>query len=161
MRACQALVRASFRSSWRRLFLESPHLRYEGLYVSRNTYVRQGVAEWRRERTVHLVTYFRYWRFFPDGTLLYRTSPLTIAKVAKSMARNPSTAGGSKAQLKHEQHVHSGRYVVKVRHARQGAGGGGALRCNCTACRAHHAPPHPRVAAVAPHLPARVARCSW
>jgi hypothetical protein len=44
------------------MFLESPHLRFEGLYVSRNTYIRQGVAEWKRERTCHLVTYFRYFR---------------------------------------------------------------------------------------------------
>jgi F-box protein 9 len=44
------------------MFLESPHLRFEGLYVSRNTYIRQGVAEWKREKTCHLVTYFRYFR---------------------------------------------------------------------------------------------------
>jgi hypothetical protein len=44
------------------MFLESPHLRFEGLYVSRNTYIRQGVSEWKREKTCHLVTYFRYFR---------------------------------------------------------------------------------------------------
>lgn len=50
------------RGSWKRMFLESPHLRFEGLYVSRNTYIRQGVSEWKREKTCHLVTYFRYFR---------------------------------------------------------------------------------------------------
>lgn len=44
------------------MFLDSPHLRFDGLYVSRNTYIRQGVAEWKREKTCHLVTYFRYFR---------------------------------------------------------------------------------------------------
>jgi hypothetical protein len=52
----------SCRGSWKRMFLNSPHLRFDGLYVSRNTYIRQGVAEWKREKTCHLVTYFRYFR---------------------------------------------------------------------------------------------------
>jgi F-box protein 9 len=94
------------------MFLESPHLRFEGLYVSRNTYIRQGVAEWKRERTCHLVTYFRYFRFFQDGTLLYRTSPHTVKTVAKSLVRNPCQHGTRPAN-KYEQHVHTGRYVIK------------------------------------------------
>jgi hypothetical protein len=49
------------------MFLDSPHLRFDGLYVSRNTYIRQGVAEWKREKTCHLVTYFRYFRCAPRG----------------------------------------------------------------------------------------------
>lgn len=101
------------------MFLESPHLRFEGLYVSRNTYIRQGVAEWRREKTCHLVTYFRYFRFFPDGTLLYRTTPQTINKVAKTLARNPCEHG-MRVGAKYEQHVHMGRYVVKVSAVGQG-----------------------------------------
>lgn len=52
-----------WRASWRRLFLGTPHVRSDGLYVSRNTYVRQGALEWRRQQTVHLVTYFRYFRW--------------------------------------------------------------------------------------------------
>jgi F-box protein 9 len=95
------------------MFLDSPHLRFQGLYVSRNTYIRQGVAEWKREKTCHLVTYFRYFRFFPDGTLLYRTSPQTVIKVAKSMLGNPCQHGVRPA-AKYDQHVHSGRYVIKV-----------------------------------------------
>lgn len=95
------------------MFLQTPHLRFEGLYVSRNTYIRQGVAEWRREKTCHLVTYFRYFRFFPDGTLLYRTSPNTVKQVAKSLQRNPCQHG-TRTAAKYEQHVHTGRYVIKV-----------------------------------------------
>jgi hypothetical protein len=50
--------------SWRETFLASPRLRTDGLYVSRNTYVRTGLTEWKFKNPVHLVTYFRYWRFF-------------------------------------------------------------------------------------------------
>lgn len=103
-----------YRSSWRRLFLECPHLRFDGIYVSRNTYIRQGVSEWKRDKGVcFLVTYFRYFRFFPDGTLLYRTSPLTVSKVAKSLMRNPCQA--QQKQKQQDQHVFTGRYVIKVR----------------------------------------------
>jgi F-box protein 9 len=58
------------------MFLDSPHLRFDGLYVSRNTYIRQGVAEWKREKTCHLVTYFRYFRCAARGVL---TESLSVA----------------------------------------------------------------------------------
>jgi hypothetical protein len=53
-------------------------------------------------------------RFFQDGTLLYRTSPHTVKTVAKSLVRNPCQHGTRPAN-KYEQHVHTGRYVIKVR----------------------------------------------
>jgi hypothetical protein len=49
------------------MFLDRPHLRFDGVYVSRNTYLRTGVVEWKIKNPVHLVCYFRYYRFFPDG----------------------------------------------------------------------------------------------
>jgi len=50
--------------SWREVFLAAPRLRTDGIYVARNTYIRTGIVEWRIKNPVHLVTYFRYWRFF-------------------------------------------------------------------------------------------------
>jgi F-box only protein C-terminal region len=32
-------------------------------------------VEWRVRNACHLVAYYRYYRFLPGGTLLYRTSP--------------------------------------------------------------------------------------
>lgn len=131
VRPCQELVRQQHRGSWKRLFLATPHVRFEGLYVSRNTYIRQGAAELRRSATCHLVTYYRYFRFFPDGSLLYRTSPNTVARVAKSLqparpqqqqqpASTSSCTGGGSVRpptvapaAKYEQHVQAGRYVIK------------------------------------------------
>lgn len=63
------------RGSWREMFLQRPHLRFDGLYVSRNTYIRTGLTEWRIKNPVHLVTYFRYLYFIPDGRFTTRTSP--------------------------------------------------------------------------------------
>ena len=57
------------------MFRKRPHVRFDGLYVSRNTYIHVGVTEWKIKNPVHLVAYFRYLRFFPNGSLLSRTSP--------------------------------------------------------------------------------------
>ena len=90
------------------MFLGRPHLRFDGLYVSRNTYIRTGLVEWRVRNPVHLVCYYRYLRFFPDGTLLYRTSPDIVANVASSMV----TPGRS---TKQGQPVQDGRFRLNVR----------------------------------------------
>ena len=85
----ERLLRQAYRGCWRTMFLERCHLRFDGVYVSRNTYVRQGVAEFRKSRSVYLVCYYRYFRFLSDGTFAYRTSPETIAKVARSLQAPP------------------------------------------------------------------------
>lgn len=54
-------MRAS-RGNWRRMFIEHPHLRFDGVFVARNTYIRAGVAEFTYRNPVHLVTWFRYFR---------------------------------------------------------------------------------------------------
>lgn len=37
--------------------------------------LQRGIVEWRVRNACHLVAYYRYYRFLPGGTLLYRTSP--------------------------------------------------------------------------------------
>ncbi|CAK9226895.1 unnamed protein product [Sphagnum jensenii] len=76
--------------SWRTMWQKRPHLRYDGLYVSRNTYIRAGIAEWRTINPVHLVCYFRYIRFFTNGKFLYKTTPLRLKEVAKTLQGRPS-----------------------------------------------------------------------
>jgi hypothetical protein len=49
------------------MYLDRGHLRFDGVYVARNTYVRMGAVEWRVKHAVHLVAYYRYLRFLPDG----------------------------------------------------------------------------------------------
>lgn len=99
------LMRTHFRGSWRAMFLERPHLRFDGLYVSRNTYIRTGVTEWRVKNPVHLVCYYRYFRFLPDGTFLYRTSPEVLVKVERSL-RAPFVRSRA------DEGVQKGRYLL-------------------------------------------------
>lgn len=78
--------------------------------------MRTGVVEWRANNTVHLVSYFRYFRFLPDGTFIYRTSPLVISKVVKSLTTHVRLHGEAKVSNKagRDEQVHSGRYAIKV-----------------------------------------------
>jgi len=83
--ANRAIVRAEYRGCWRAMYLSRPHLRFDGLYISRNTYLRVGEQSFRVKNPVHLVLYFRFMRFFPNGTLIYRTSPQSPVTVMPTM----------------------------------------------------------------------------
>lgn len=79
------LLKQHYACSWKRMFLQRPHLRFDGVYVARNTYLRTGVVEWRTREVVHLVTYFRYLAFWPNGKFRYCTTPVVPYKVAAFM----------------------------------------------------------------------------
>jgi len=51
--------------TWRQTFLATPAPRCDGFYVSRESYIRTGLTEWTVRNPVHVVVYFRYYRFFP------------------------------------------------------------------------------------------------
>ena len=89
---------------------ERPHVRTDGIYVSRNTYFRLGAVHWDVKNPVHLVVYYRYFRFFADGQLLTRTSPETLQRVWHSMQSMPRELGRQDSRLR-------GRWQLKVRFA--------------------------------------------
>lgn len=77
------ILQLKFNGSWRTMWLLRPRLRTDGLYVSRNTYIRAGVAEWKVSNPVHIVCYYRYLRFYPSGRFLYKNSSQKVKDVAK------------------------------------------------------------------------------
>ncbi|RZC18226.1 F-box protein 7 [Glycine soja] len=97
------ILQSKYDGSWRKMWLSRPRLRTDGLfvlqcshisglYVSRNTYIRAGVAEWKITNPVHVVCYFRYLRFFPSGRFLYKNSSQKVKDVAKCMNFRSSKA---------------------------------------------------------------------
>lgn len=54
-------------SDYRQLFIETPRIRCDGIYICRCTYIRRGQTEQGYLQPIHLVTYYRYLRFFRDG----------------------------------------------------------------------------------------------
>ncbi|XP_015908106.1 F-box only protein 9 [Parasteatoda tepidariorum] len=63
--------------SWRNMFIQKPHVLFNGVYISKTTYIRYGESSFQDSnyRPYYLVEYFRYLRFFPDGVVLMLTTP--------------------------------------------------------------------------------------
>lgn len=81
-------------SDWRSMYLQRPRINFDGVYISKSSYARAG------ERSLdnfyqpwHLVEYYRYLRFFADGSVLFLTSPdepkIVVSKL-KSRTLNSS-----------------------------------------------------------------------
>lgn len=51
--------------NYRQLYFETPRVRTDGLYICRISYFRPGLTDGAFCHPVHLVTYYRYLRFFP------------------------------------------------------------------------------------------------
>ncbi|KAH6656954.1 hypothetical protein BKA67DRAFT_553823 [Truncatella angustata] len=70
--------------SWQRMFQQRPRIRFNGCYISTVNYIRTGHASGNHitwNSPVHIVTYYRYLRFFRDGTvisLLTTTEPTDV-----------------------------------------------------------------------------------
>ncbi|KAD4385295.1 hypothetical protein E3N88_25463 [Mikania micrantha] len=96
------LMQNNYDSSWRKMWLSRPRVRMDGIYVSRNTYIRAGVAEWKVTNPVHVVCYFRYLRFYPSGRFLYKNSSEKLKDVVKFM-----NFRSTKAEI-----CHSGRFTM-------------------------------------------------
>ncbi|KAJ1982594.1 hypothetical protein H4R35_000220 [Dimargaris xerosporica] len=73
----------SYRYDWRRMFIEKPRIRWDGVYISTCYYMRSGRTENTWYQPVHLVTYYRYMRFYRDGRcvkLLTTDSPRDVVR---------------------------------------------------------------------------------
>ncbi|KAK1300429.1 F-box protein 7 [Acorus calamus] len=86
------IVQRMYEGSWRKMWILRPRLRTDGIYVSRNTYIRTGVAEWKVTNPVHLVCYYRYIRFFPSGRFLYKNSSQKVKEIIRCMNFRASKA---------------------------------------------------------------------
>ncbi|XP_020291557.1 F-box only protein 9 isoform X1 [Pseudomyrmex gracilis] len=86
--------------SWRDMYLQRPRLRYNGCYISKISYIRDGENNFqdRFYRPWHLVEYFRYLRFFPEGKVLMLTSTdeaqMCVNSLRNRIPRNPSVLIG-------------------------------------------------------------------
>jgi F-box protein 9 len=71
--ASYSLFATAYSSSWQRMFRQRPRLRFGGCYISTVNYIRPGQASSMQPtwtNPVHIVTYYRYLRFFRDGSVL-------------------------------------------------------------------------------------------
>ncbi|KAI7862933.1 hypothetical protein BDF14DRAFT_1848978 [Spinellus fusiger] len=69
---------------WMRMLIERPRIRYDGVYISIGHYIRPGTSENAWSQVIHVVTYYRYLRFFPDGSILQHVTteePIHVVKL--------------------------------------------------------------------------------
>jgi F-box protein 9 len=80
----EALFHAGYSASWHLMFRLRPRIRFNGCYISTVNYMRPGQSSINQvtwNSPVHIVTYYRYLRFFRDGTvisLLTTTEPADV-----------------------------------------------------------------------------------
>ncbi|KAF9875874.1 F-box protein pof7 [Colletotrichum karsti] len=85
-----ALFSELYSSSWRKLWRHRPRVRFNGCYISTVNYVRSGGANANQitwNTPVHIVTYYRYLRFFRDGTVISLLTTSEPANVVHYMTK--------------------------------------------------------------------------
>ncbi|CAO3622013.1 unnamed protein product [Mucor hiemalis] len=80
-------VQKTYDGHWMRMFIDRPRIRYDGIYISTCHYIRPGTSDTSWNKPIHYVTYYRYIRFFPDGTILKHLTTDEPAHVVKTLQR--------------------------------------------------------------------------
>jgi len=95
--------------SWRKMFIERPRLHFNGCYICKTTYIRNGENSFQDQfyRPWHVVEYYRYLRFFPEGLVLMLTTPddplSSLGHLRFRTTKNPAVLSGH--YRLHEDHV--------------------------------------------------------
>ncbi|KAK3362656.1 hypothetical protein B0T25DRAFT_490736 [Lasiosphaeria hispida] len=82
--------RSLYSSSWQHMFRLRPRIRFNGCYISTVNYMRSGQANTNQitwNSPVHIVTYYRYLRFFRDGGAISLLTTAEPADVVHHMTR--------------------------------------------------------------------------
>ncbi|EEH11450.1 Pof7 F-box protein [Histoplasma capsulatum G186AR] len=108
-------------SSWSQVFQAFPRIRFTGIYISTVNYTRPGAnsslqnISWNTP--IHIVTYYRYLRFYPDGSvisLLTTTEPVDVVRYI-SKENLETLHVGMHSHRRHQHHASdSAQAVVPV-----------------------------------------------
>ncbi|XP_070533439.1 F-box only protein 9-like [Ptychodera flava] len=81
--------------TWRSMFIDRPHLKCNGVYISKASYIRHGEQSLDSfYRPWHTVEYYRYIRVFPDGEIQMLTSPETPYTIIPKLRTKYSKLSG-------------------------------------------------------------------
>ncbi|RAL15268.1 putative F-box protein (Pof7) [Aspergillus homomorphus CBS 101889] len=96
-------------SSWSEVFQVFPRIRYTGIYISTVNYTRPGAAaayqnvSWNSP--IHIVTYYRYLRFYPDGSVVYLLTTVEPRDVVPHISKENVKAARATTQKQHPRHT--------------------------------------------------------
>jgi F-box protein 9 len=111
------LLHNVYSSSWQKMFRLRPRIRFNGCYISTVNYIRPGQASpsqitWNSP--IHIVTYYRYLRFYRDGTvisLLTTTEPADVIHfLTKSLQESHKDGSGAHLPSAFMQSASRGRW---------------------------------------------------
>jgi F-box protein 9 len=94
-------------SSWSQVFQTLPRIRYTGIYISTVNYTRPGATaaysnvSWNSP--IHIVTYYRYLRFYPDGSVISLLTSTEPVDVVPYISKENVMAARTPAQRKHQR----------------------------------------------------------
>ncbi|KAK4152238.1 putative glycerol transporter protein [Chaetomidium leptoderma] len=99
-----AFYQSVYSRSWQRMFRLRPRIRFNGCYISTVNYMRSGQASHNQvtwNSPVHIVTYYRYLRFFRDGSAISLLTTAEPADVVHHLTRDAVAlhAGGANPHL--------------------------------------------------------------
>jgi F-box protein 9 len=88
----------SLYGDWKRMYLAKARIRFDGVYISRIHYWRPGMGDSGFNQPFILVTYFRYLRFYQDGSVISLCTsmePSEALKLLKSSIRSKNMMVGT------------------------------------------------------------------
>ena len=74
-----------YNNDWRKMLIERPRLRFDGIYIATCHYLRPGVNDYSWNTPIHMVTYFRFIRFYPEGRCITVLTTLEPKDVVHSI----------------------------------------------------------------------------
>jgi F-box protein 9 len=86
---------AEYNFDYRRMLIERPRLRFDGVYIATCHYLRPGVNDAAWNTPIHVVTYFRYVRFYPEGGCITVLTTLEPREVVHSVGWGTALKGTS------------------------------------------------------------------
>lgn len=99
-------VQDQLNGNWRRLFIAKPRPRLDGVYISLNSYIRSGQTEGQYDQPVFKIRYYRYLRFFSDGSVVLLCTPQTPKSVV------PQLRNGISSIFNGKEHLDTGSFVL-------------------------------------------------
>ncbi|EGV62404.1 hypothetical protein PSN45_001144 [Yamadazyma tenuis] len=124
----QLLILPAYGHSWKRMMDERPFLKFKGCYISViNYYSEGGKAEFSNSwsNPVKTITYYRYLRFYPDGTCVKVLSVLepfrVVPQLSKyNLSRNITSAldqvkvAGHQSSVKEAHRIYHGKWTIST-----------------------------------------------
>eukprot|EP00347_Sterkiella_histriomuscorum_P003574 403363766 len=103
-------------SNWRHMIRMRPFLRYDGFYVCKMMYIRQGLSETSMNNPVHQVISYKYIRFYQDGSCVSLYTNSNPKKFLPKIKQQLQTLNKSGTQQENQHHPEYQLYTQADSH---------------------------------------------